>query len=178
MDCCQPELGQRHGRLLQNKKTKAWKWTKPPVQIADPRRNASTTNPTTWATYDDAMDAYSTGAVAGPGFVLTDQVPVTGIDLDHCRDIETGTVAPWARAIVTRLDSYTEVSPSGTGLRILVFGYLPGERCRKGHVELYDTERYLTIGSTKDDHDDGPDDSQRNDPSRRKYPGESIRPWS
>lgn len=131
--------------LLQDKKTKVSRWTKPPHRVADPKRKASDTNPATWGTFADALDAYSTGALTGIGLVLTDEMPVTGIDLDHCRDIETGMINPWAHTITTRMNSYTESSPSGKGLRILVFGYLPGPRCRKGHIELYDHARYLTM---------------------------------
>ena len=131
--------------LLQDNKTKVYRWTKPPYRIADPKRKASATDPTTWGTFEDALDAYSTGALTGIGLVLTDVMPTTGIDLDHCRDIETGVIEPWAARIVVSMHSYTEVSPSGTGLRILVFAYLPGPRCRTGHVEMYDHARYLTM---------------------------------
>ena len=45
--------------------------------------------------------------------------PFAFVDLDHCRNRETGEIEPWALAIISRLNSYTEVSPSGTGLHIL-----------------------------------------------------------
>ena len=72
---------------------------------------------------------------------------LTGVDLDHCRDQETGQIEPWAVEVVTLIDSYTEVSPSGTGLRIICRGKIPGPRRRKGSVEMYDesSPRYLTI---------------------------------
>jgi len=47
--------------------------------------------------------------------------------------------------IIGRLDSYTEVSPSGTGYHVLVTGKLPDGRNRRGSVELYDTARFFTV---------------------------------
>jgi len=40
-----------------------------------------------------------------------------GIDLDTCRDA-AGTLAPWALAVIDRLASYAETSPSGTGCKV------------------------------------------------------------
>ena len=49
-----------------------------------------------------------------------------GIDLDHCRDPQTGdNGAVGAGHHPERMDSYTEVSPSGTGIRIIGRGKLP-----------------------------------------------------
>jgi len=81
----------------------------------------------------------------GIGFVFTRDDPFCGVDLDHCRDSETGALEPWAKDIVQELDSYTEISPSGKGLHILVRGQLPDGRSRKGKVEIYTHERYFTI---------------------------------
>jgi putative DNA primase/helicase len=60
---------------------------------------------------------------AGVGIVLnrgSGTVRVIGIDLDNCRDPATGEIAPWALEIVRRFDSYTEISPSGTGVKIFL----------------------------------------------------------
>ena len=67
------------------------------------------------------------------------------MDLDHCRNAETGEVEPWATEIVEELDSYTEVSPSGDGLHIIIQGKLPSGRRRKGNIEMYDSVRYFTM---------------------------------
>jgi putative DNA primase/helicase len=83
--------------------------------------------------------------MSGVGFVFTEDDPFAGIDLDKCRDSETGVVAPWAQKIVDALDSYTEVSPSGTGLHIFVKATLPGRNNRKGPVEVYESRRYFTL---------------------------------
>jgi hypothetical protein len=80
----------------------------------------------------------------GIGFVLTADTPYTGVDLDQSVD-EAGDVAEWAMEIVRRLNSYTEITPSGRGLRVWVRGKLPPGRRRKGLVEMYDEGRYFTI---------------------------------
>ncbi|QLC35648.1 hypothetical protein EFA46_015420 (plasmid) [Halarchaeum sp. CBA1220] len=109
--------------------------------------NCDVTNPdhrrdfdTTWASFNDSR---VTGD--GLGFVFTDDVSITGVDLDKCRDPETGALEEWALDIIDRLDSYTEVSPSGTGVHILVGGELTAGGNRRGRVEMYDSDRYFTV---------------------------------
>ena len=79
------------------------------------------------------------------GFVFTDGDPIVGVDLDDCRDPESGDVDETAREIIERLDSYTKVSPSGTGFPVLIAGELPEGRNRRGDVKLYDSARYFTV---------------------------------
>jgi len=113
---------------------------------------ASTTDPKTWAPFEWARQNFEgkcrqdgKGALDGIGFVL--QNDLVGLDLDGCRDRETGQIKPWAADIVKTINSYTEVSPSVTGLRIICRGKIPGPRKRNGPVEMYDesSPRYLTI---------------------------------
>ena len=47
--------------------------------------------------------------------------------------------------IVRAIDSYTEVSPSGTGLHELAWGSLPGGLRRRGFIEMYDGGRFFTV---------------------------------
>jgi putative DNA primase/helicase len=68
-----------------------------------------------------------------------------GVDLDKCLDPETGELENWAREIIDELDSYAEISPSGTGVHVLVRGTLPPGRNRKGRFEAYDRGRYFTV---------------------------------
>jgi hypothetical protein len=70
-----------------------------------------------------------------------------GVDLDHSRDPETGDIEPWAQEAVIALNSYTEASPSGAGLHVLVLGELPPGGRRKGNVEIYGpgSPRYFTV---------------------------------
>ena len=67
-----------------------------------------------------------------------------GVDLDHC--IVGGEPLSWARSITEILDSYSEYSPSGTGIKVFLLGRLPaGERRRTGNIEMYDAGRYFTV---------------------------------
>ena len=115
---------------------------KPPY---DPRtgRMASCSDRATWTTFEQALAAVEDGSYDGIGFQLAP--PFVGVDLDGCRDPETGVIDSGARVIIDDLNSYTEVSPSGRGVHILVVGILPrGGRRTKG-VELYDRDRYFTV---------------------------------
>lgn len=109
---------------------------------------ASSTDPDTWATFETAVDYLDTGDVEGIGFVFTDDDPIVGVDLDDCRDPDSGDVDPVAQDIIERLDSYTEVSPSGTGFHVLLKRDLPEGPNRRGSVELYDSARYFTVTGT------------------------------
>lgn len=120
---------------------------KPTKQPIDPTTGtaASATDPDTWGTLDKARSHLQAADVDGIGFVFTDDDPFVGIDLDKCRDPDDGSVAPWASRVITQLNSYTERSPSGTGFHILLEGSVPGDRKRRGDVEMYDTARYFTV---------------------------------
>jgi len=107
----------------------------------DTWRAADTSKPDTWGTFEEALAA--AGSSERAGFVFSADDPYTGIDLDIC--IDDGEVASWAVEIVDALDSYTEISPSGTGLKIWVRGRKPGEKCRTGNIEIYDKERFFTF---------------------------------
>jgi hypothetical protein len=58
----------------------------------------------------------------------------------------TAPLQPWALDIVQHLDSYTEWSPSGEGLHVLIRASLPGSGGRRHHgIEVYSSARYFTI---------------------------------
>ncbi len=115
---------------------------KPPFNPKTGKR-ASVANPQTWGSFVQAQKAYETGAYAGIGIVLTADMGIVGIDIDHC--IQEGNVSDAAARIVSAINSYTEVSPSGEGLRIMLAGKLPGQFRRRGSLELYEDMRYLTL---------------------------------
>ncbi len=110
---------------------------------------ADSTDPATWATFDEALAAYRSDSLAGVGFVFTRGGGFSGVDLDSCLDPETGAPKPWAEEIIRRLNSYTEVSPSGRGVKVFLRASKPGSRCRKayedGEVEVYDAGRFFTV---------------------------------
>jgi len=106
---------------------------------------ASSTDPETWASFETALEYADTENANGIGFVFTDDDPIVGVDLDDCRNPESGDVDDTALDIIERLDSYTEISPSGTGFHVLIKGELPDGRNRRGSIELYDTARFFTV---------------------------------
>jgi hypothetical protein len=60
------------------------------------------------------------------------------VDLDHVRNVDTGEVVPWAEQLIDQLDSYTEISASGTGFHIICKGTLPEDFHRDPNpVEIY-----------------------------------------
>ena len=126
------------------------KQKKPPL---NPRtmRDASTNDPSTWADFAAALAVYEDGKADGIGVVMRAGSGVVGIDLDRCID-ENGNVEPNALRIVEMIDSYAEISPSGTGLHVFALAELPVAH-RSGPVELYGTSQYLTVtGCVFGDH--------------------------
>lgn len=118
-------------------------WGKVPYQ-ASKRARARANDPRTWATFDDAVAALETGW--GLGFMFRADDDLMGVDLDDAFASDTGEPRSWAVEILDQLDSYAEVSPSGTGIHVLVrarLGHLTGRR--RGCVEMYDSGRYFTF---------------------------------
>jgi hypothetical protein len=104
------------------------------------------TDPTTWHDYTTAKRGVLLGQFPGLGFVVTETDLYCGIDLDKCRDPESGEIEPWALREIQRFNSYAEVTVSGTGIRIWLRGTKGSNpRCRVGHVECYDRERFFTL---------------------------------
>ena len=126
------------------------------------RKAASSTNPTNWHSFEVACCVYYTlrdqpfsvyvgkklrvGPIAGVGFVLTASDPFVGIDIDNCVSSDGGITA-FAQEIIDKMDSYTEISPSGTGIRIFVKGSSPVDGYKKAELglEVYQSKRYLTV---------------------------------
>lgn len=118
------------------------KLTKVPYQANG--RKAADTRPNEWTNFDTARDAFNRGGFAGVGFVFNGD-GLAGVDLDHCRDAATGGVEPWAQAIIDSLDTYSELSISGTGVHLLLRGSVPPGGNRKGRIEVYDWGRYFCM---------------------------------
>ena len=117
----------------------------------DPKNghNARPNDPGTWGTFARAVERAKKDGLDGAGFVFSKDDPYCGADLDKCHDPDTGEVEEWAREVVERLDSYTEVSPSGTGLHVFIRGSIPKggpKRLPDGRsVEVYDRGRFFTV---------------------------------
>ena len=121
---------------------------KVPYNPTMPNSRASSNDPATWGTYDQACAAWKEGGRTGVGIVLNGD-GLAGVDLDHCVD-EHGTPSKLAMTVLNILQAaYIEVGPSGTGLR--AFGYAEGLQSGVSgtlnglHIELYTTGRYLTL---------------------------------
>ncbi len=128
------------------------KWKKPPY---DPRtgRRADTTKPQQWSTYKEAAQTCLHGGYDGIGYVFQVHEGYIRIDFDNCRNPETGQIDKWAMEIVAYLNSYTEISPSGDGLHIIVKGRLRGRNRsvdklgahQLGKLEMYaNSTQYFT----------------------------------
>lgn len=125
------------------------KTTKLPVCAANGRM-AKSTDPATWATFEEAVAAVGRWRCDGVGFVFGPDRAFTGLDLDHV--IEGGVLDPAYRWVVDEAGTYTEVSPSGDGLHLIFRGSKPdwAQRSRKGQpggrvVEMCDHDRYFTV---------------------------------
>lgn len=100
----------------------------------------------TWSSYQSAAECVARGLARGIGYEFDGSGGIYGVDLDHV--IGESGVTPQAREIVGLLASYTEISPSGTGLHIFV--QAPGaditrHRKKDGFVEIYGDLRYFTV---------------------------------
>ena len=121
---------------------------------------AKSTDKTSWGTFEQAkaaigkkakMKAVQGKECNGIGFVLS--APYCGIDIDHCFNPETDEWSKEALDIIKNMNSYTEVSPSGTGVHIFYKndGNTHTEWNKKKpidsiqHLEMYQTDRYFTV---------------------------------
>jgi putative DNA primase/helicase len=114
------------------------KWTKVPYDLKTGKAAASD-DPTTWAPYS------KTEGHRNIGFMFGDDDAFCGIDLDECRNPETGEITKQARQIIDQMASYSEISPSGTGVKIFIKGVVPGLRRKnpKKKIEVYDRGRFF-----------------------------------
>lgn len=105
---------------------------------------ASVTTARDWTAFAKVCEARELGRYDGIGFVLTDADAFTAIDVDN---VDPANLTGFALEIAQRFNTYTEISPSGHGLRIFVKGKLPGKGVnnRSLGVEMYDRERYVTV---------------------------------
>src|SRR5260370_8377876 len=115
------ELQCRQQWVCWRKEQRKGKFTKVPYSAITGTR-ADSDNPTTCASYTQAVQALHAGTYHGIGYVFHREY--TGIDLDHCVNPD-GSIDAWAQAYLDRLKSYAEYSPSKTGVHILMRGTIP-----------------------------------------------------
>ena len=95
----------------------------------------------TWSWFPDVQD-WKVKGFSGIGFVLSKEDPFTIIDLDKC--LIEGKITDFAKNVVNYFDSYTEISPSGQGLHIIIFGKTDKAVKRK-EIEIYYDKRYMCM---------------------------------
>ena len=116
-------------------------WGKDKVPMnPNARTVGSPTNPKTWGSFDEAVEAAP--FFNGIGFCFTKDDPFVGIDFDKC--IKDGVLDDWADDLLNELDTYTEYSPSNKGLHAYIKA--PVEIGRKSKkIEVYSHSRYFTV---------------------------------
>src|SRR5215210_5854987 len=130
------ELKAEDSWVLWKKKRRNGKVTKVIYQ-AD-HRQASSTNPATWTTFEAVVEAFERdGFFDGIGFVFHRDSPYCGADLD---DVTEEQASRW----INRFDSYTERSPSGNGFHIICRAKLP-KGTNRDEGELYNSGRFFTM---------------------------------
>ena len=124
-----------------------WVCTKGDSKV--PRRSymdgaASSTDESTWSSFDMARSSVESGYNDYIGFVFNDN-GIVGIDIDDGYDGD-GLMSSLAVDIISKCESYTEKSKSGRGFHILLKGNLPfkGKNNLKG-VEIYKSARYFIM---------------------------------
>lgn len=115
------------------------KYSKVPYQING--KKASSASSLTWNTFENTIEAFLAGGYDGIGFALGNGY--VGIDMDNC--IEEVGLSPQAREILEFMDSYSEISPSGTGVHIICRGNFPETGRRKIGLEIYGRGHFLTV---------------------------------
>jgi len=122
---------------------------KVPYQPRIPLLEAKVNDESSWGTHDEAVAMIAAGHVDGKGYVLGDGE--AGIDIDDCRNPDTGELTAEAKRIIQETNSYTEISPSKCGIKIFVKAWLGKNHARKG-LEIYGHHRYFTV---TEDHVEG-----------------------
>lgn len=144
----------------EGKNGKPGKWDKPPLQPTG--EHASSTAALTWSTFQTVKEAYERGL----NLPVDDPLHFDGVgyvplkvhqaennlqfgDLDKCRDKDTGQLSLEAKEDLDLINTYCEISPSGTGIRFIAKGNPPypqgKDGGKNGNVELYQGRHYLTI---------------------------------
>jgi putative DNA primase/helicase len=131
-------------------------WSKIPINPRTGYR-AKTNDPATWGALHDALTAVERFKLDGPAIVLTrnrEKQPfdLVGVDFDNVRDIDSGILTPAAKELVERFATYTEVSPSGTGCKLICMAAWPDDQQACGRnfsergIEIYREKFWCLTG--------------------------------
>ena len=102
--------------------------------------NAMSNNPSTWGDFETAVEAVKKYNFDGIGFMFDGVHDYFGVDLDKCLDN-----TDFVDEFVEGLQSYNEISKSGTGIHIICKGVLPEGGRRRDSVEMYSEGRYFIM---------------------------------
>ena len=132
-------------------------------------------HPTTWISFDSAIWKYKQTESDYAGLMFALAEPYIGIDLDHCRCKETGLILddwlpesrkkmeeairkkkklpdeapvalPTPKQIIEQFsETFQDISPSDTGVKIICRGMKNFKECRLGDIEIYSHKRFWTI---------------------------------
>jgi len=149
LDPLPEELLERDQWVCWRLDTRNGKETKIPIQ-ADGETHAKSNDPSTWSSIEAVAETAKGRDDRSIGFMFSDDGPYAGVDLDDCRDPDTGELDDWAQHVVDRLRSYTEVSYSGTGLHIIlrdveVPDWWTNQKDGEKEIEVYDSSRFFTV---------------------------------
>ncbi len=111
------------------------------------RKPASTTDRSTWSSYDDCYAAYRKGDADGIGIVIAEDDDLVFGDLDHIFKPDTP-IPDWALNIIETAkleNAYIEVSVGGDGAHVIAKGKKFAKGRRVGSLELYPSGRFSTI---------------------------------
>ena len=142
--------------ILWRFETRNNKPTKVPYQVDGEMAQAN--NRSTWSTFATAVKFYLEGDYDGIGFVFSRQDNYIGIDIDKC--VIDGKTNAFSTEIIDTLDSYTEFSPSGKGIHIIIKGNLPqsvlgtGRKNTKHGLEIYSYGRFFTFTGNRENSND------------------------
>lgn len=121
-----------------------------PHQPGNPNENAGWSKPENWLTFNQVVSWVSENSGYGLGFVLTEDDPFVLVDIDECRDSDTGELDTIAKDLIDHSGTWADVSVSGTGIHLLG----RGEWDREWHmanlgdgasVEVYDSNRFAAM---------------------------------
>ncbi len=103
---------------------------------------ANVNSPSTWSTFVEVFNCYMAGRYDGIGFIFSDTDPYSFIDLDDAEG--DSAIIERHLKVFHEFDSYSEISPSGKGLHIIVKGKIAAGR-RRSKIEIYSSQRYATM---------------------------------
>ncbi len=123
-------------------------WAKIPTHPKTGEAFISAPEPKNWGTFAEAMATYRRLKLSGVGYVFANGK--AGVDLDDCRCPDSGKIEPWAVAVLDKLQTYADISPSRTGVKAFALGSKPGQDwCKEpfftGEIEMYDQGRFFAI---------------------------------